>query len=74
MNNLISTVWVLESKDMGVEPRIFLREPTPNAFGGEVCYQFETPFKAKAFIQKRLGNDVVISVTKRTHSLVLVAK
>lgn len=65
MGKLIAQCFVLESRDYGVEPIIYLRRPVPHATN-EKLHGFDNPFEAKAFIQTHLTTSVEITVSKQT--------
>lgn len=74
MDNVISTCYVIESKDFGVEPIIYLRYPITNALGNESVLPFPNPFKARAYIRKIWGDDTKVHVTKSQYSQLLNVK
>ena len=67
MENLISTVWVIESEDCGIEPVIYLRGVQPNMMNEKV-HTFNNPFEARNFIREHLGEGIFVVVTKETCS------
>jgi hypothetical protein len=74
MDNLISTCYVIESADVGVEPIIYLKMPHANMFGNEQILTFPNPFTAKAYIQKFCGANIFVTVTKEQYSQLLNVK
>jgi hypothetical protein len=73
MDNLISTCYVIYSLDFGVEPIIYLREPSLHPTN-ELAHEFDNPFSAKIFIQKELGSDITVHVTKERFSQLALVK
>lgn len=66
MDNVIAQVYVIESKDFGVEPIIYLNKPHTN-HGNEKLWSFTNPFAAKNFIKHNCLARAVV-VTKERHS------